>query len=475
MGTEVLRGYLSVSFSLLLVASVFSLLSSDPTSSVPSMLSVRRSEFMPDSARTAPRHGDSVLYGALTDGAGYRRIRTSRGAVVHVIEIDSRRGLRLEAVKARDSYDGLETITELFQRAEREARRDGDTVLAAINGGPWYASRLSPVGPLVINGEVVELAGDDAWSSLLLYTGGSVAITRDRVAGQLFWRHRRFDILSVNRRLSDESVVLYNRMYGDFVPAVALRNDRDIVRDVLASREADDSGIDFEDEDVDSAQIVRTYRNQHARAERERSAMKIAVRRLPAARRDWFGEPRLNDTMWTVVTMIDTGTVPVPHDGYVVSLGASEELFHSARPGDTLRLLFQVARNGIGVVRDVVPGYPQLLFAGRPSSEPDFLQGPAAAVRGGERSARTAIGVSADGNVIYVVAVEAPADPGRGGMTIDELSATMQSLGAHHAVALEGRSATTMVVNYETVTHGQGAAPERPVGSGLVVKKKRTW
>lgn len=421
------------------------------------------------------RRVDSVVYGTLADGARYRRVRTPAGVTMHVIEVDTRRGLSVEAVKAHDAYDGLETLSQLYERAERHARRDGDTVLAAINAGPWHPAQFSPVGPLVVGGEVVELSGDDAWSSLLLYAGGTAAITRDRVTGQLFWRHRRLDIRSVNRRLNDESVVLYNRLYGDVVPAVGSRSDAEIVGDAMASIEAVDSGIDFEEEEIDTASIVKAYRGARSRGDRERTAMKMAVRRLPTARREWFGEPRLNDTMWTLVTMVDTGSVPIPTDGYVISFGASAELFGSARPGDTVRLVFQVAHNGIGVVRDVVPGYPQLLFAGAPASEPDFVQGPAASVRGDEPGARTAIGISADGATLYLVAVEAPTTDRRGGMTIDELAATMRSLGAHNALALEGRGSTSMVVNYETVTQRSGEDSQRRISNALIVKKKKRW
>jgi hypothetical protein len=435
---------------------------------------LRQTRLLPDSTGVTPRRADSVLRATLADGALYRRVLTSTGAVLHVLEIDTRRGLRIEAVKAADSYDGLETLGQLYERAERDARRDGDTVLAAINAGPWHPQLLSPVGPLVVNGQIVELGGDDAWSSLLLYLGGGAAITRDRIAGELIWRHRTLDIRSVNRRANNEAVVLYNRYYGDFAPAVGTRSDAEIVVDAIASRDADDTGIDFEEEELDTAAIVGAYRSARSRGERERAARKMAVRRLPTARSTWFGEPRINDTMWTVVTMVDTGTVPIPHDGYVLSFGSSEELMKSAGPGDTVRLIFQIARNGLGVVRDVVPGYPQLLFGGMPADEPEFVQGPAASVRPGEPGARTAVGISADGAIIYLVAVEAPTAARSGGMTIEELSKTMKSIGAHNAVALEGRSSTTMVVNYDAVTHGSGAA-QRRISSGLIVKKKRRW
>jgi hypothetical protein len=460
--------------SLLFLAPLLALLPVNSSTLPQPLPAVRYELATPDTSVRRPSRTDSVLYGSLGDGASYRRILMPGGATVHVVAIDGRRGYVVEAAKAREGYDDLETLSEIYVRAERAARQRGDTIIAAINAGPWHPERLSPVGPLVVNGETVELANDGAWSSVLLYASGGGAITRDRLSAQLFWRHRQLELRSVNRRMNDESPVIYNRFYGDFVPSPTVKSDAEIVASALAQLADDDSGIDFGEEEVDTASIVRTYHTARARSERERVARKIAVRRLPTARRDWYGEPRLNDTMWTQVTMVDTGTVPVPRDGYVLSLGTSDELFHSVRPGDTVRLLFQIARNGLSTVASVVPGYPQLLFDGAAAQEPEFAQGPAASVRADVASARTAIGTSASGDTVLLVAVDAPRN-GAGGVTIDELAALMLQLGAHNAVALEGRSSTTMVVNYDAVTHAPGTTPERPISNALVVKKKRKF
>ncbi|MBC8144312.1 MAG: phosphodiester glycosidase family protein [bacterium] len=451
---------------LLFVASLLTAPDFNPTNAAPPDSVVR------DGAR-AP--GDSVMYGELTDGASYRRIRNSRGVILHVLSIDLSKGLTVEAIKARDSYDGLETLTEMYERAERQAKRDGDTVLAAINAGPWHAERLTPIGPLVVDGDVVELATDDAWSSLLLYND-KAAISRDRVSGGIHWRHRHIDVQSVNRRANSKGLVVYNAMYGATVPDTVTKSENQIVADIVANAAHDDTGIDFDVHDIDSVEIIRRYRyTRRFDHHQEQGAFKVAVRRLQTARSNWFGEPRINDTMWTMVVKVDTGAIAVPHDGYVISPGSNEDWFRSARYGDTVRLHFQVARNGIGTIHDVVPGYPQLLFEGSPAPEPDFAQGPAAAVRPDDPGARTAVGITKGGNTMLLVAVEAPTDEGAGGLTIDELASTMRTLGAHDAIAMEGHASSSMVVNYEAVTHGADANALRRISNALVVKKKRRW
>lgn len=464
MGAEVVRGCLNVLFPLLIVASLLTAFHPNPSPSA-----------KPDSVVRAGAiaAGDSVLYGELADGASYRRIRSASRVVIHVVEIDLHKGLSVEAIKARDRYAELETLTELYQRAEREARRDGDTILAAINAGPWHPERMSPVGPLVIDGDVVELVSDDAWSSLLLYDG-TAAITRDRVSGKIFWRHRQLDVRTVNRRTSEDAIVVYGATFSATVPDTVEKIDEQIVADARASVDIDDTGIDFGSDEVDTTEIIRQYMYAHRGDAHEHGAFKLAVRRLQTARANWFGEPRINDTMWATVVTADTGAIAIPRDGYVISPGAATDWFRSARYGDTVRILFEVAQNGIGTIHDVVPGYPQLLFAGSTAPEPDFTSGPAASIRSDEPSARTAVGINSSGDKILLVVVEAPVD-GVGGMTIDELTATMRTLGAHNAIALEGRSSSSMVVNYESVTHRGRPETERRISNALVVKKKRRW
>jgi exopolysaccharide biosynthesis protein len=59
-------------------------------------------------------------------------------------------------------------------------------------------------------------------------------------------------------------------------------------------------------------------------------------------------------------------------------------------------------------------------------------------------------------------------------MTSDELAEVMLGLGAHDALSLDGRGASTMVVNEEAVSHTDGRA-QRRVSSGLLIVKRRRW
>ena len=61
------------------------------------------------------------------------------------------------------------------------------------------------------------------------------------------------------------------------------------------------------------------------------------------------------------------------------------------------------------------------------------------------RHPRSAVGLSADGRSLLMVAVDGRQDHSRG-VTLDELGTLMQSLGAHHALNLDGGGSTALVV-----------------------------
>ncbi len=61
------------------------------------------------------------------------------------------------------------------------------------------------------------------------------------------------------------------------------------------------------------------------------------------------------------------------------------------------------------------------------------------------RHPRSAVGLSGDGRSLLMVAVDGRQDQSRG-VTLEELGALMQSLGAHHALNLDGGGSTALVV-----------------------------
>ena len=142
--------------------------------------------------------------------------------------------------------------------------------------------------------------------------------------------------------------------------------------------------------------------------------------------------------------------------------------------GDTIRVLLTTRprQPAGGPPALLVGGWPriirdgQLVAADAPTAEGTISRN--AEMRHG----RTAIGYSRDGNTLILLTVDGRSTRSVG-MTLDELAATMRSLGAWEAMNFDGGGSTTMVVDGAVVNAPSDSTGERAVGSALLVLRKR--
>ncbi len=113
----------------------------------------------------------------------------------------------------------------------------------------------------------------------------------------------------------------------------------------------------------------------------------------------------------------------------------------------------------------VIGGRPLLLSAGQPPTT--FACGDGAA-EPCVRSPRTAVGLSADGNTMWLVVVDGWQD-GSLGMTAAELATFMKQIGASDALATDGGSASSMVLGGAEIASPSDGV-ERAVANQLAVR-----
>lgn len=412
----------------------------------------------------------------LADGISHRWIRTRTKQVANVVTIDLKTGARLRSFKAMERYDGLRNARDIgidaFQRL-------GDTVIAATNASFWRAGSNSPIGPTIAGGEVLEMPGYKAWSSLLIFTDGTAAIDRITLEGELFWRDRHFQIGAVNRRGNAQGIVVYNRHYGDSVPVGSRKSDSAIVSDAFANRVLSESGDDTEANGVDTAAVIRSYRESKLLEDREHPMLKIACAPVrPRRKRDLPTGPIVGDTMRLVVTEIDTGAVAVPENGYVLSLGVQQEWFSVVKTGDTVRLVYTITPRQPKPIRDVLTGTPRLVRDG--TADPEYeTEGSKARRFVDGRLARTAIGITRGGDTLIMATVNSGCTcTETTGMSLEQLAAFMQSLGSYQALNFDGGGSASMAINGAMISR-QGSGPSsRRVSNALLavrpLKPKRT-
>lgn len=411
---------------------------------------------------------DSTSIEELADGVSLHRIHTPDHQIVNVLVLALSRGARLGSYKALDRQDGLETALDIKRRA---ASLLEDTVLAATNASFWSAGSTSPIGPTVTAQEVLEIESYKSWSSLLIFDDGTAAISRIRMRGQVTWNGRIVGVDDVNRRGKDDGLIVYGDLYGDSLPRGSRKSDADIIAEALNNRV--DSSTDGTEEAIDTVEVVRLWREEKLKEDREHPMLKIVCEfPKPRRRHGPIPGPVVDEPMTLIVTVVDTGVVQIPQRGYVISPGDQSSLFDGIRPGDTVWLEYMITPRPDKPVRHILTGTPRLVRDG--VAEPEYeTEGSKARRFVRNELARTAVGISRDGDTLILVTIDSPCRAeSRRGMNLAQLATLMQNLGAYDAMNFDGGGSTSMAVNDEMISR-QGEGPSRRrVSNALLVMKK---
>ena len=168
----------------------------------------------------------------------------------------------------------------------------------------------------------------------------------------------------------------------------------------------------------------------------------------------------------------------IPSNGMVLSIGSeqAQDVLLRLRRGETVSVetdLIPLLPDPEGEWRKteyIVSGGPLLLWKGRRLEEPEkesvsrvfFLA----------RHPRTAVGVRADGTLLFVT-VDGR-QPGESiGMSIPELTDLMLELGSLSAVNLDGGGSTTMVIDGRIVNSPSGSKGPRRNADAILLYPKR--
>jgi hypothetical protein len=185
--------------------------------------------------------------------------------------------------------------------------------------------------------------------------------------------------------------------------------------------------------------------------------------------------PVLGTASATVVAARNTsGAVTIPSGGAVlVGYGPARERLAGLAKGDEVRVGVDIdpldtTPSAWVESADILPGGPLIVRGGRMTPPDDWVaEGFSHTAHNGPRHPRSAVGVTAGGEVLLVTV------DGRQsrsvGMTMWELAELMIDLGARHALSFDGGGSTTMTVMGEVRNHFSDPT-ERPVASSLVVR-----
>lgn len=391
-------------------------------------------------------------------GVKYVEYRTKgrRSVAVHAVYYDRTvLGSALRVMKSGSNNTDRLSLVNLATSYEEQTKNN---VLALVNANFWRAGRSTPIGPCVVDGEVVEMTPYKHWTSAFIDANGRVVIDTFRLTCSLTVNGQSIAIDGTNRRTADSVVVLYNSYSGGSVPFVSPA----LVEHLYAQMMLDSAFLlgDSTEKTIDTLAIRKEIERVKTESDVEHGLKKIRLR--------YTTIPAINKAVQCIVLGIDTGKVMVPTKGCIVSVPKS---FAKSLPniGDTVTLQFSTNVMSERQFMNAVCGTPRLVRNGRAKHEAKqegvtgrrFIQ---------QKLARTCIGIDKAGETIILASIEPTNKAERTyGTTLAETAQVMKMLGAYQAMNLDGGGSAGMVVKGDHVFF-EGIDPEtRAVSVGIGV------
>ncbi|NJL98366.1 MAG: phosphodiester glycosidase family protein [Synechococcaceae cyanobacterium SM2_3_2] len=161
-------------------------------------------------------------------------------------------------------------------------------------------------------------------------------------------------------------------------------------------------------------------------------------------------------------------TLGIPRDGYLLAARELEGQLQAQKllVGDQLRLVWNLDSPDLADLPHMVGAGPLLIQNGAIVLDAELEQFQPSFIT--QRAARSAIGLSAEGSLVWVVAGQAQESTG---LTLAEMAALMQQLGSVQALNLDGGNSSTLVWQGQALNlplldpssgDGSGASPPRP-------------
>lgn len=170
----------------------------------------------------------------------------------------------------------------------------------------------------------------------------------------------------------------------------------------------------------------------------------------------------------TVGSEVTGGTVTAARSRPAVAWRPSEGAWLGATTvaGDTLRAGWPIPLDGGDGATELVGGYPELLDGGKRVGDLGVVERPAFAAA---RHPRTAVAYDPVARLLWLVVVDGRQPPHSAGMTLPELAALFEALGADEAVNLDGGGSSALVVGGVVRNRPSDEAGERPVVNALAL------
>lgn len=381
---------------------------------------------------------------------------------VHVLKSDLKnKKSEIEVLKANSNNTELAKLQEIYSNYNNADK--SRVLVGAVNANFWKAYSNYPIGPMMVDGELVEMPTYKQWSSALISDMGEPFIGNYVINGNLKTRSARvFDISSVNRRTDSIGCVLYNKFGGDTIPFITSKKANEIFIKGLDNVDFDSNFDDSTEAGFDIDKYKRELISAQRVSMKEYSLPKITVK--------YINKPGLNRNVVCRVTSLDTCAVAVPKNGCIISFGKDSPIETIPQQGDTIMFRFSTNINKNVEFEYAVSGTPRLVRDGKAKHEA-YLEGSKGKRFINGNLSRTAIGFDKEKENFYIVTIE-PSGRTEGciGASLTQLSEIMDFVGCYNAMNLDGGGSTIMVINGKNVMSRVDSSSSRRISAGIGIK-----
>ena len=408
---------------------------------------------------------DTLDHQSLHNGIDYYQLNLGNGSkhfTVHFGEIDlNNNELSPVVIKSGNQINALEKLPVLFQRYNETYI---DSLFIAINANFWRAYSNTPIGPTIINGEVIELTQHKNWSSFFIDNQGVPYIDNFNITGEISGKFK-YKIKQINRRSDSNGVVVYTHIAGNVIPFI--QNKRiQVALDSAYAAWAEDLPIIDEDSvemQFDTASFIDDYTIKVRENMIEQPLTKLLVQ--------YIDSPIVNKPYRAIVKQISSDTIGLPIDCAVISYGKDIPQDLIPKVGDTLSFLFRTNKEQDKYFKMGISGSPRLVRDGIAKQE-SAIEGNSSRRFISWQLPRTAIGFDKSRTKLLLAVVEGTdSKKSQYGASLQDLANIMKALGAYQAMNLDGGGSSTFVIDGKNLLRANDSQNSRKLSIIFGVKK----
>ncbi len=310
-----------------------------------------------------------------------------------------------------------------------------------INANFWSAYRNYPIGPSMIDGELITFRRYKQWSSLFLDKNNIPYIDNYDITGKLIVSSNlQFEIESVNRRRDSISLCFYNHFAGDTIPYVQAKNSEkalDSAYFIWMQEKALYLNEDDTEQEFDTLSFIEDYKASLRQNMIEHQTNKILCQ--------YIDPPSVNSTSRVVVRNITKNSIEVPKGYCVFTYGEYIGGIYSPRIGDTLQLQFQTNFDSNVVFFNAVSGTPRISRKGVYKNEA-ILEGNSDRRFINHQLPRTMVGYDKSKKWLYLIVVNGTGSgSGCYGASLKDLEKVAKHLQLYDSMNLDGGGSSAFI------------------------------